>query len=370
MTGFSPAQYDRLLDWICSIQQIPAQTFHESTRAAYMAGEFRRLGLADVFLDDVGNVLGRFPGADASPLVVSAHLDTVHPAGIPLSLDRTGTTIIGPGVADNSVSLAALLATVDRLINENISLPGDVWFVADVCEEGLGNLAGMKAVVDRFQDHPRAYLVIEGLGLGQVCHRGLGVIRYRVTAETAGGHAWVNYGAPSAIHELVSVMSDLAAMTVSRKPRASLNIGVIQGGTSINTIAPTASFDIDLRAETQDALLRLNDRVRNLIRGHSRAGVQITIEPIGNRPAGEIAAGHLLVRQALAVLQQLGIPAVLEVGSTDANIPLSRGYPAICIGLTRGANPHTTREMIELEPLASGMEQLWQLVNTLGLPGA
>ena len=362
MNPFSAAELVQLVDWICKIQQIPAPTFHEDQRAAYMLSEFGRLGFTDVQQDDIGNVLARWPGGNAKPLVISAHLDTVHSEIATLPLERNDIRLTGPGVADNSTSVAALLVLANKLALENISYPGDIWLAADVREEGLGNLAGMQALVHRFQGEVQAYLILEGLGLGQVCHRGLGVMRYRITAETAGGHSWVDYGSPSAIHELARVMAALTDLTISRRPRSSLNIGIIQGGTSVNTIAPQAHFDLDLRAEDQNTLSRLNDRVRRAVQAQEKTGVQYTLESIGNRPAGEIPAGHPLVQLTLDILQALNVPATLEIGSTDANVPLSRGYPAICIGLTRGGFPHTPRETIEIEPLKLGLNQLWSLV--------
>lgn len=368
MNLFSQAQFNRFVDWIGTIQQIPAPTFHEGQRAAYMQSEFARLGMLEVVQDDSGNVLARWPGGNAKPLVISAHLDTVHSDTTPLPLERTDVRLIGPGVADNSTGLAALLGLADKFAAEDIHYPGDIWLAANVCEEGLGNLAGMQALVNRFQGEVQAYLILEGLGLGQVCHRGLGVMRYRVTAETAGGHSWVDYGTPSAIHELVKVMADLTEWTPSHKPRSSLNIGIIQGGISVNTIAPQAHFDLDLRAEDQNALLRLNDRVRRAVQAQEKPGVHFTLESIGNRPAGEIPAGHPLVRLATDILQLLDIPVTLEIGSTDANFPLSCGYPAICIGLTRGGFPHTARETIEIEPLKLGLEQLRSFVTRTWQP--
>ncbi len=363
MNSLSPTLMEQWIDWICTIQQIPAPTFREKDRAAFMQAEFMRLGLSDVQTDQSGNVLARWPGGDARPLVISAHLDTVHRSEDPLPQFRTDSRLTGPGIADNSTSLAALLVLASVLKENQAPSPGDIWLAADVCEEGLGNLAGMRALVDRFQGTPCAYLILEGLGLGQVCHRGLGVERYKVKAQTAGGHSWVDYGAPSAIHELAQVVADLADMTIPQNPRASLNVGIIQGGTSVNTIASLASFELDLRAEDQLSLSRLSERVRRLITRRDSPGVEFSIEPIGQRPAGELPPDHPLVKLAADVLQQLTIPATLEIGSTDANIPLSRGFPAICLGLTHGGHPHTAREYIEIAPLQSGLQQILNLID-------
>jgi len=363
MTAASPASFTELLDWVCTIQQIPAPTFHEEQRAAYMLAEFERVGMPHVEQDAAGNVLARWPGESGKCLVVSAHLDTVHGGLAALPLERTDSRLTGPSVADNSTGLAVLLALARHLVGSRTRYPGDVWLAANVGEEGLGNLIGMHALVDRFGKQARAYLVLEGLGLGQVCHRGLGVKRLQVTAETAGGHSWVDYGTPSAIHELAKIAARLDGLPLPQRPRSSLNIGVIHGGTSINTIASQAYFQLDLRAEDQKTLLKVSDKVMTAIQLQEAEGVKISVEQIGLRPAGAIPADHPLVRLALAVLDELHAPSALEIGSTDANDPLNRGYPAICLGLTRGNFPHTAREFIEIEPLKTGLAQLLLLLD-------
>ncbi len=172
---------------------------------------------------------------------------------------------------------------------------GDIWFVANVCEEGLGDLRGMKAVVDRFGGDVHAYLVLEGLALGHVYHRAVGVKRYRVTARTSGGHSWSDYGQPSAVHELAKLVVELASLSLPTHPRTTMNVGRISGGTSVNVIASEATLDLDLRSEGQEALTALVSAVERLIQKANRAGVTVEAQVIGQRPAGEIAASHPLV---------------------------------------------------------------------------
>ncbi len=352
-----------VIERACNIQQIPAPTFAESKRADYVFAEFSRLGVPTVSRDSVGNVYAGKDGGSGPCLVVTAHLDTVHPAVGPLALERSQDRISGPGIGDNSLGVAALLGVARYMMETKRDFGGEVWLVANVCEEGLGNLAGMQAVVEHFGSRAGAYFIIEGLGLGQVCHRGLGVLRYRVTAETAGGHAWGDYGAPSAIHELAGVISAVTALPIARKPRTSLNVGVIQGGTSVNTIASRAWFEIDLRSEDQTTLTRLANRVKRLVKARAKPGVAMKIEPIGSRPAGGIRPSHPLVKLTLEILAELNVSANLEIGSTDANFALSKGYPAICLGVTNGGNPHTVHEYIELAPVQTGLEQLIQILH-------
>lgn len=358
-----------LLDYIVAqtarIQQIPAPTFHESRRAAYMRDEMLRIGLDEVSMDEQGNVFARWKGGDASPLILSAHLDSVHPSDLPLPLEVTTGKISGPGAADNALGLAALLTIGQCLVQHGQRFEGDIWLVADVCEEGLGNLAGMRTVVDRFGEDVQAYIVLEGLGLGQVCHRGLGVARYRITAQCQGGHAWVNQGEPSAIHELAAVIHTMAEIILPQKPRSSLNVGIVQGGTSINTIAASAFCEVDLRSEDQNGLNRLIQRVKRIVSSRERKGVHFEMELIGVRPAGSIRPSHPLVKLVLECLAELHVPAVLEIGSTDANIPLSRGIPAVCLGLTRGGAPHTPAEYLEIPPIRFGLQQVLMVIERI-----
>lgn len=351
-----------VLDRVVSIQQIPAPTFSEQNRAAAIFEEMNMLGLQVVHYDQAGNVLGLWPGGDAAPLILSAHLDTVHPESI-LPVQRTGTSISGPGIADNSMGLAALLGVGFWLKQTGVQFPGPIWLVADVCEEGLGNLAGMKTLVNRFEENVLAYIVLEGLGLGQICHRGLGVIRYRISVETLGGHAWVNFGTPSAIHELAGMIHGLTEIAIPREPRTSLNVGMIQGGTSVNTIARKAWCEIDLRSEDSVVLNHIGRKIHQIVGDRARNGVHVNIDLIGSRAAGFLSRSHPLTQLAASCLEELGLKPKYEIGSTDANIPLSLGYPAICLGITRGNNPHTFDEVIELEPIQSGLQQLILLIQ-------
>jgi acetylornithine deacetylase/succinyl-diaminopimelate desuccinylase-like protein len=249
------------------------------------------------------------------------------------------------------------------LCERNIELGGDVWFVANVCEEGLGDLHGMKAVVDRFGAGVRAYLVIEGLALGHIYHRAVGVKRYRVTARTTGGHSWSDYGKPSAILELSRLVVQLAALELPGQPRTTMNVGKIAGGTSVNVIASEAMLDLDLRSEEQQPLMQLVSAAEKLIHAANRQGVNIEAQVIGQRPVGEVGVNHPLVKLAEECLHEQGLEAALISGSTDANVPLSMGYPAIVLGVTTGGAAHTKHEYINTAPVAQGMEQLVSFVS-------
>ena len=354
----------RLIDLTVGIQQIPAPTFAEAKRAQFVKGLFEAECLHDIAIDALDNVYARLRGeGKAKPLIVSAHLDTVFPIETDLTASRRKGRILGPGIGDNSLGVGTLIGLVWLLRERKISLPGDLWLVANVCEEGLGDLRGMCAVVDRFGADVHAYLVIEGLSLGYIQHRALGVQRYRITTRTTGGHSWSDYGQPSALHELATLVTKLISISLPGEPRTTLNVGRMGGGTSVNAIAAEAWLELDLRSESPQVLTELTRTVEQLVETASRPGVQIETEVIGQRPAGELPSGHPLIKLAEDCLREQGIEPKLMIGSTDANVPLSRGLPALVLGVTNGAGAHTTGEFIYIEPVERGMQQLVQFVS-------
>ena len=366
----------QLLDLAVAIQQIPAMTSHEAERAEFVRARFVEENLQEVGIDPVGNVYARLgkPEANArcKPLVVSAHLDTVFPSKVDLTIQREPERILGPGIGDNSLGVAGLFGLVWALRARRLSLPGDLWLVANVCEEGLGNLRGIKAVVERFehppkqsveQSRPLAYIVVEGMALGQIYQRGLGVRRYRINIRTAGGHSWHDYGQPSAVHELTALSTRITALQLPRSPRTTLNVGIISGGSSVNTIAAEAMLELDLRSENAATLEALARQVEEIVCSVQKPGVAIQLEAIGKRPSGELPLDHRLVRLAQDCLREVGVEPHLNIGSTDANLPLSLGLPCVTIGLTTGGGAHTIHEFINVAPLEKGVEQLVRLVS-------
>ncbi len=349
----------QVIELAVTIQQIPAPTFEEEQRAKFVRALFQQETLQEVSQDAIGNVYARLAGqGTAPPLVVSAHLDTVFPRETKLEVRRQAGRIYAPALGDNALGVAALFGLVWQLRARGTPLPGDVWLVANVCEEGLGDLRGMRAVVERFGAGVQVYVIIEGLSLGFIQHRGLGVQRYRIEAHTRGGHSWSDYGQPSAIHELAGLATRLIGLPLPEQPRTTLNVGRIGGGTSVNVIAPDAWLELDLRSESPQALADLIRQVENLVETASRPGMRFEAQVIGQRPAGELPPTHPLIQLAQDCLQKQGLEARLTIGSTDANIPLSRGLPAIVLGVTRGGGAHTLEEFIEIESVGKGLEQL------------
>jgi len=359
------------------IQQIAAPTFSENRRGKFVLEQFRQMGLSDVERDSVGNVYARIPGSESGlPLVVTAHLDTVFPDDTDLSPRNEKGRVFAPGIGDNSLGVAGLfglfwmLQTMNNPGNGDEQQPhtnfsGDLWLVANTAEEGLGNLRGMHSVVNRFGGDVLGYLVLEGMALGQIFHRGLGVKRYRITLRTAGGHSWVDYGRASAVHELGELISQLTNIDIPAEPRTTLNIGVISGGTSVNTIAAEAFLELDLRSESPHILDSLVHDVESICSNLEREDVKIELTVIGERPAGEIPSNHPLVEIARKSIENKGYTPNLSIGSTDANVPLSLGYPAICTGITRGDGAHTINEYIITEPIQDGLEIVTEIVEEI-----
>ncbi len=366
--------HERLEDGLAlarEIQQIPAPTFCEIERARRVREYFDRLDLRDVELDDLGNVYGRMIGSHRSrpPLVLSAHLDTVFPMETDLSTRRSGTRLAGPGMADNSMGVAGVIWLLEVLVRHGLRPARDIWFVANVGEEGLGDLNGMRAVVDRFQTEA-TYIILEGGSFGHVIHRGIGVRRFRVTIKASGGHSWADFGHASAIHTLGHVIAAIDQIAVPIQPKTTYNVGVVEGGTSINSIAESASCLLDLRSEKEEALQTLMEQVKEILQRFSqKRQVKITLEKIGDRPAGGIPADHPLVMDAREALHAVGRRKIeFGASSTDANIPLSRGAAAVCIGLAESGNVHRLNEYLDFAHLSRGMGQLLLLAaKTAGL---
>lgn len=366
-------QLDRTLDWAAiptlaqtvvkqaiAIQQIPAPTFWEIERAEYIAAQFRALGLEQVEIDEYFNVYGLLPGKNRQipGLMLAAHTDTVFPAGTDLHIRQGDGITYGPGLGDNSIGVAGILGLADYLRQQHIEPECNLWFVATSREEGMGDLGGMKAAFNRLKSHVQKVINIEGMALGHVYCSGIAVRRLHIMATAEGGHSWLNFGRSSAIHGIVELGARITAIRPVQVPRTTYNIGMIEGGQSINTIATQAGMWLDMRSEAMGGLSQLEQEVRLHVESLSRPDLTFSIEIVGDRPAGTISPEHPLVQSARAALAQVGIQGVLESGSTDANIPLAAGYPAVTIGITRGGNAHRLDEYIETPPVSAGLRQL------------
>ncbi|HEU5430438.1 MAG TPA: M20/M25/M40 family metallo-hydrolase [Thermomicrobiales bacterium] len=340
------------------IAAVAAPTGEEGARARFVATALDDAGLPAT-IDAIDDVVARLAGREstAPPLLLAAHLDTVFVQGTPLPIRCEGDMMYGPGVGDNSVGIASVLAMPVILRAAGETPAADVLLTGNVGEEGLGNLRGIRAVLDA-NPNVGAVVAVEGHNLGRVTHVAVGSRRYRIEATGPGGHSWGDWGRPSALHALARLINDLDSIPLPRIPKTTLNVGVIEGGISVNSIAPSASCLLDLRSVDAAALARLADRVERVVASHDRGGVAFTATLLGERPAGVVPLDSPIVRRAAAILAALGIDASFDASSTDANVPIGRGIPAICVGLTTGGNVHREDEYIDTEPLVAGLTQL------------
>lgn len=362
---------------ICSV---PATPFAEQQRAEYLAERFRQLGLHDVSIDEEGNCLGLLKGSSPTPLViVSAHLDTVFPDGTDFTVRREGERLLAPGIADDGCGLVALIAIIQALRSAELPIEGSLLFVGTVGEEGEGNLRGVRHLLTRGPWSKRkidAFLSFDGPGVDRITNRALGSRRYRVELTGPGGHSWGDFGLPNPVHAIGRAISRLAAYPAPKDPRTTFNVGSIEGGTSVNAIPSRASMEVDLRSAGEAQLRRLDAFFRRAIKeaaeeenSRRRPGdplLQLQLDLIGERPSGETPADSQLVKIALEATRLLGVEPRLDQSSTDSNLPISLGIPAITLGAggASGAS-HTLAEWYDPRDRDRGLKR--GLLVVLGL---
>lgn len=362
--------------------EIPAPTFHESKRGEYFKQRFSELGLKNVRIDSIGNVIGERPGkGTGATLVLAAHLDTVFPPETDVRVKRSGTVLAGPGIGDDCRGLAVMLALVRALNDAKIETDGAIVFVANVGEEGLGDLRGVRHLFNgEFKGKATHFISIDGTGLG-ITNRAVGVVRYRVTYRGPGGHSYGSFGLPSPIHALGRAIEKISRFEVPKQPKTTFNVGKIEGGTSVNSVAHTAWMEVDLRSESKDELAKLDAALKQVVQaaleeenetwakfGRSQAKLTVELKQVSERPAGYTAPETPIVQIALAADKHLQIQSRLSGGSTDANIPISLGVPAITIdggGTGRGA--HSLDESFDTTNSHLGTQRA--LLIVLGIVG-
>jgi acetylornithine deacetylase/succinyl-diaminopimelate desuccinylase-like protein len=340
-----------------AICEVPAPTFHEARRAEHVARRMREHRLGEPRVDGDGDVICALPGQPGRPtVVVAAHLDTVFGPDVPISVRRDGDRLFAPGIGDNSMALAALL-WLGRALGP---LPdrGTLILAANVGEEGLGNLRGARALWEQFGTTADAWVILEGATFNRGVHTGVCSRRLEVTYRARGGHSWIDFGQPSAIHALGRLIDQIGQVRVPADPKTTYNVGVIRGGTTVNTIAAEASLVLDMRSEDQQALAALAAVVDGLMASIAAAsGVEPRVEVLGDRPGGRLPAGHPLITLVERAAETVGVPVKWEAASTDTNVALSRGAAAVCLGIAKGEGAHTLGEMLDVGVLPQGLRQ-------------
>jgi tripeptide aminopeptidase len=355
---------DRARELLRTIAEIPAPPFDEGDRAAFVAARWRTLGL-EARIDGVGNVVADVPGGTGPRVVLAAHLDTVFEAGTDVTIrERPDGTWAAPGIGDNSASLAVLTALAEAMAAGGVRRRPRLTLAATVGEEGLGDLRGAKALVADIGERVDAFVAVDG-HLGTIVDAGVGSRRFEAVFSGPGGHSWGDRGAPSAIHAACDAVHAVTRASVPRRPRSSLGVGLISGGTAVNAIAAEARFTVDIRSVDEATLAALEaaatDRVRSVARRH---GVEVGIRAVGSRPA---AAGgnEALVPAARAALGAAGIEAATSASSTDATAAMAAGVSAICLGVYRGGDAHRASEWMDPRSLDDGLQVLQALLGEL-----
>ena len=386
----SGPQVRAALDWFGShrawiddeqarLTEIPAPPFQEAERAAAVKVLLSAVGL-EVSIDKTGNVIGLLRGtSDKEIVILAAHLDTVFPAGTEVKVHREKNRMLAPGISDNGAGLAALVAVARSIHEARIQAQRTILFVADVGEEGEGNLRGMRAVVDAYRERLKAVIVLDGSSIDHVTTKALASRRVEVVITGPGGHSWSDFGIPNPINALIRGSVRFINTRVPSTPRTTFNIGQIEGGTSVNSIPHQARLKVDMRSEGEDELIRLESALRDCItagvrdemeasRDRSKGKLEWKLEMLGSRPGGELAANSPLLAALRAADEAVGNQSRLERASTDANVPLSLGIDAISMGAGgNGGGAHSLQEWYESDGRELGLQRV--LLTLLGTSG-
>jgi acetylornithine deacetylase/succinyl-diaminopimelate desuccinylase-like protein len=376
-------EHERTVGDIIALTQIPSPPFQEAERARAYLDMLRAHGLADVEMDAIGNVMGVRRGAGNGKMIaVAAHLDTVFPAGTDVTVRREGTRLFAPGVGDDTRSLAVLLAYMRALDAAGIRTQSDILFVGDVGEEGLGDLRGVRHLftAGKYRDRISAFFTVDSPDMETIAVGGIGSKRYHVTFRGPGGHSFGAFGIVNPMYAMAQAMLELSRTHVPAKPKTTFCASVTGGGTSINSIPNEVWMDVDLRSQSVDELFRLEARFKAIVEqavaaeNHARAthtgSVTAELKLVGDRPAGATAMDSDIVKLATAAITAHGFAPRHEFSSTDANIPMNLGIPAIKIGSGgSGGRGHSLDEWIDVEQAASVRGMAAGLTAILAIAG-
>jgi tripeptide aminopeptidase len=382
-TAVLDREHDRTVEDIVTLTEIPAPPFAEQARAAAYLAMLRDHGLEEVEQDAIGNVMGRRRGiGNGATIVVAAHLDTVFPAGTDVTVRREGTKLFAPGVGDDTRSLAVNLAFLRAMDAAGIRTRADILFVGDVGEEGLGDLRGVRHLFQegRHRDRIQAFFTVDSPEVDRIVTGGIGSKRFRVTFRGPGGHSFSAFGLVNPSYAMARAALTLADLSAPTDPQTTHCVSVLGGGTSVNAIPNAVWMEVDLRSQSAAELARLEAEflqgveaavaAENAARSTREGAVTVEVTPIGDRPAGHTPAGADIVQLATAAVAAHGYTPQHEYSSTDANIPMSLGIPAIKIGSGgRGGRAHSLEEWIDVEKTESLRGMSASLATILAVAG-
>jgi acetylornithine deacetylase/succinyl-diaminopimelate desuccinylase-like protein len=377
-----------IMDWQAEVVAIPAPFLGEQARAEWLVNRFDEVGLQRVETDEAGNVFGWLPAAELPPestgpvVVISAHLDTVFPAETSLKPVVDGDRLAAPGACDNGAGVAGMLAIAQALVKAKAELAAPLIFMGNVGEEGEGDLRGIRHLYQQqaLAGRIAAHIVLDGAGSDSAVTQALGSRRYRITVTGPGGHSFTDAGTPNPIAALASALAVLTQTTLPEEPRTTLNLGTINGGTSVNSIPESAQATVDFRSTSADELLRLEVALHRAVEdavellnaqakaadAQGRGMLRFVIDNIGDRPAAQLPEDSSLMEALKAVDRHLGLKTELRLGSTDANIPLSLGVPALSMGAGgEGGGAHTLAEWYSPRDRETGLKRVLLLTLTM-----
>ena len=364
--AFIRSDYDRFVRELVAVTEIPAPPFKEQRRAKAFLEMLREHGLSDVEMDPEGNVMGVRRGADGGPLLaIVAHLDTVFPEGTDVQVKRDGTRLMAPGIGDDSRGLAVMLAVIRAMNSAKLQTASDILFVGNVGEEGEGDLRGVKYLMlkGKYKDRIKRFLALDGGAQSAITRAGVGSKRYRVVFKGPGGHSYGAFGLVNPAYAMAAAIARFADVQVPSTPKTTYNVGAVKGGTSVNSIPFEVSMDVDIRSESCEEMHKVDATFvkivksavdeENRVRSTREGRIEADLRVIGERPCGETPMQSAILRSTAAMIRAFGLTPTYNSSSTDSNIPMSLGIPALTIGRGPGGRAHAPDEWTDVEPKAT-----------------
>ncbi len=364
--AFIRSDYDRFVRELVAVTEIPAPPFKEQRRAKAFLEMLRQHGLSDVEMDPEGNVMGVRKGAGGGPmLAIVAHLDTVFPEGTDVKVKRDGTRLMAPGIGDDSRGLAVMLAVIRAMNSAKLQTASDILFVGNVGEEGEGDLRGVKYLLlkGKYKDRIKQFLALDGGAQSAITRAGVGSKRYRVVFKGPGGHSYGAFGLVNPAYAMAAAIARFADVQVPSTPKTTYNVGAVKGGTSVNSIPFEVSMDVDIRSESCEEMHKVDATFvkivksavdeENRVRSTREGRIEADLRVLGERPCGETAMQSAILQSTAAMIRAFGLTPSYNSSSTDSNIPMSLGIPALTIGRGPGGRAHAPDEWTDVEPKAT-----------------